>query len=91
MYKGKPMLLTGTNEDRNADLASDLFFRPIMWPYYLKKKNYVIKTVNIPVYGNIVVYIKYCTLCLKIDYTLRCLEYICSVYSPLIHHGLLLR
>ena len=25
------------------------------------------------------VYIKYCTVCLKIDYTLRCLEYICSV------------
>ena len=26
-------------------------------------------------------YIKYWTVCLKIDYTLRCLEYICSVSS----------
>jgi len=28
------------------------------------------KTANIPVYGNIAVYIKYCSVCLKIDYTL---------------------
>jgi len=35
------------------------------------------KTANIHVYGNIAVYmyIKYCTFCLKIDYTLRCLVY----------------
>jgi len=26
---------------------------------------------------------KYCTVCLKIDYTLRCLECICSVSSSL--------
>jgi len=36
------------------------------------------KTAYIPLYGNCVVYIKYCAVCLKIDYTLRCLEYICS-------------
>jgi len=36
------------------------------------------KTANIPVYGNIAVYIKHCAVCLKIEYTLRCLEYICS-------------
>ena len=29
-------------------------------------------------YGNFEVYLRYCTACLKIDYTLRCLEYICS-------------
>ena len=34
-------------------------------------------------YGNIAVYIRYFAVCLKIDYTLRCLEYTCSVYSPL--------
>jgi len=49
------------------------------------------KTVNLPVYGNIAVYIKYCAVCLKIDYTLRCLEYICSVSSPLRQHWLSLR
>ena len=41
------------------------------------------KTADIPVYGNIVVYIQYCAVCLKIDYTLQCLEYIGSVSSPL--------
>ena len=39
------------------------------------------KTANIPVY--IGVYITYCAVCLKIDYTLRCLDYICSVSSRL--------
>jgi len=34
------------------------------------------KTASIPVYGDIAVYIKNCIVCLKIDYTLRCLEYI---------------
>jgi len=29
------------------------------------------KTAFIPVYGNIEMYINYCTVCLKIDYTLR--------------------
>jgi len=47
------------------------------------------KTANIPLNGNIAVYIKYCAVCLKIDYTLRCLEYIFSVSSPLRRHGLL--
>ena len=47
------------------------------------------KTTNIPMYGNSAVYIKYSAVCLKIDYTLRCLEYICSVVSPLRRHGLL--
>ena len=42
-------------------------------------------------YENIAVYIKYCTVCLKIEYTPRCLEYICSVSSPLRRHGLSLR
>jgi len=49
------------------------------------------KTANIPVYGNIAVYINYCAVCLKIDYTLRCLEYMCSQSSPLRSHGLSLR
>jgi len=38
-------------------------------------------TVNIPVYGNIEVYIKYCAVCLKIDYTLRYLEYNVHLFS----------
>jgi len=46
------------------------------------------KTANILVYGTIAVHIKYCAVCLKIDYTLRYLEYICSVSSPLKHHRL---
>jgi len=33
------------------------------------------KTAKIAVYGNITVFIKYFAVCLKIDYTLRCLEY----------------
>jgi len=31
---------------------------------------------QIPMYGNVAMYIKHCAVCLKIDYTLRCLEYI---------------
>ena len=49
------------------------------------------KTANISVYENITVGIKYCAVCLKIDSTHRCLEYICSVSSPLRRHGLSLR
>jgi len=45
------------------------------------------KTANILVYGNSAVYIKYCTVCLKIDNTLRCLEYICPVSSPYLLHS----
>jgi len=39
------------------------------------------KTVNLPMYGKIEVCVKYCVVCLKIDYTLQCLEYICSISS----------
>jgi len=48
------------------------------------------KTANIPVYGNIAVYRKYCVVCPNKDYTLRCLEYMCSVSSPLRRHEVLL-
>ena len=44
------------------------------------------KTANIQLFGNIPVYIKYCTVCFKIDYTLRCVEYICSLSPPLRRH-----
>jgi len=51
---------------------------------------YFTMTANIPVYGNIAVCIKYCAVCLKKkDYTIRCLEYICSVSSPLRRHAAL--
>ena len=43
------------------------------------------KTGNITVYGKIVL------SDYKMDYTLRCLEYICSVSSRLRRHGLSLR
>ena len=46
---------------------------------------YFMKTANIPVYGNVAVY---ALVCLKIDCTLRCLEYICSVSSRLSYHRL---
>ena len=44
--------------------------------------------MNIPVYGHIALYIP--VKCLTVDYTLRCLEYICSVSSPLRPHRLLI-
>ena len=37
-------------------------------------------------YGKIVVYIKYCAVSLKLD--IKCLEYKCSVSSPLRRQGL---
>jgi len=40
-------------------------------------------TANIPVYGIIGVYINIVLSVYTIDYTLRCLEYICSVSSSL--------
>jgi len=43
------------------------------------------KTAKILIYGNIALSVY------KMDYTLRCLEYICSVSSPLWHHRILLR
>jgi len=46
------------------------------------------KTANIRMYGNIAVYANIALSVYKIDYTLRCLEYICSVYSQLRRHGL---
>jgi len=48
-----------------------LFFRTI----FLENFNfYFMKTANISVHEDIAVYIKYCTVFLKIDYTLRCLD-----------------
>jgi len=44
------------------------------------------KTANILVYGNFAVYMRYFAVCLKVDYTLKCLEYICSVSSLLRRH-----
>ena len=56
---------------------------PIRKPYLWNLNFDFMKTANIPVCGNIGVYIKYWVVCLKIDYTLRC-----SVSSPLRPHGL---
>jgi len=41
------------------------------------------KTANIPVNGNITVYGTIAMSVYKVDYSLRCLEYICSVSAPL--------
>ena len=49
------------------------------------------KTANIPVYGNIAVYLNIALSVYKIDYALRCLEYICQVSSLLRCNGLSLR
>jgi len=68
-------------------LVYNLFFLRVI--SFLENLNfYFMKTANIPVYGNsavygnIAVFIKDCAVCLKNDYTLICLEYICSVPSP---------
>jgi len=48
---------------------------------------YYMKTAKIPAFGNIALYGNIAlSVCLKIDYKLRCLEYICSVSSPLRRH-----
>jgi len=50
-------------------LVSKLFFRPIV---FFDNLNFdFMKTANIPVYENIAVFIKYCAVFLKIDYTLK--------------------
>ena len=68
------------------------YFLPNQIFVFFEKFNfYFMKTANITVYGNIVLYIKYCAVYLKINYTLRCLEYICLVSSPLRRHRLSLR
>jgi len=46
------------------------------------------KTANIPVYGTIAVYENIAMYVYKKEYSLRCLEYICSVSSSLRRHGL---
>jgi len=52
-------------------------FSPNQRAVFVENLNfYFMKTTHIPVYGNIAVYIQYNAVCLKIDYTLRCLEYI---------------
>ena len=42
---------------------------------FLENLNFYFYFVNITVNGNIAVYIKYFAVRLKIDYTLRCIEY----------------
>ena len=68
---------------RYINLVSNLCFRLIRRIIFEIINFYFMKTVNIPMYGNTAVYIKHWAVCQKIDYTLRCLEYICSVSSPL--------
>jgi len=51
---------------------------------------FFMKTANIPVYGTIAVYETIAMYVYKKEYTVRCLEYICSVSSPLRRHGLTL-
>jgi len=48
------------------------------------------KTAKILVYGSFAVYGNIALSVYKTDYTLRCLEFICSVSSPLRRQGLLL-
>ena len=49
------------------------------------------KAANIPMYGNIAVYENIALSVYQIDYTLRCLENICQLSSPVSHHELSLR
>jgi len=53
--------------------------------FTVKPNFYIMKTAKIPVCGIIALYVY------KIEYTLRCLEYICSVSSPLRRFVLSLR
>ena len=53
-----------------------LVSKPIVSPTFFENLNLY--------FMNIAVYIQYCAVCLKINYILRCLEYICSVSSPLL-------
>jgi len=62
-----------------ASLVYNLFFHSIRFSFFFLNLNfYFMKTANVPVYGIFMVYI---TVCLKIDYTLRCLECIGSASS----------
>jgi len=68
--------------------VSNLFFRPI----FPEKLNfYFMKKAKIPVYGDSAVYVNIALSVNKIDYTLICLKYICSVSSPVRRHGFSLR
>ena len=72
----------------NGTIVSNLLFRPII--RILWKIEFLFHEDS-QYYGGwkyCVVYLKYCAVCLKIEYSLRCLEYICSVSSPLRRHGL---
>ena len=72
--------LNPTTQTEFTYLVSDLFSRPIKSPY-LKKK---ILFHDDNQYTGVC---KYWTVGLKIDYTLRCLEYICSISAPLRRQG----
>ena len=74
------------------EFVSNRFFHPIRLPYYLKIWISISWRQTINGCMEILRCISDITLsCLKKDYTLRCLEYICSISSPLKHHGLSLR
>ena len=68
---------------KQADLLSKYSLIIIEYPIYLSNRFfspfrylsenlnfYIMKTANITVW-------KFCGVCIKLDYTLRCLEYIC--------------
>jgi len=58
--------------NKKQHLVSNLFFSPNQISLLFENLNFhFIKTANIPVYGNIAMYITYSDVCLKID-TLRC-------------------
>ena len=64
------------------NLASNLFLAQSDSRTFFEILNfYFTKTDNISVYGNTAAYIKYCAVCLKIDYTLSCLEYLFSIFT----------
>ena len=76
--------------DANVSFNSEVYDE---WVAYLFSSNqiaivfenlnfYFIKTAKIPVYGNKAMCVNIARSVYKKDYTLRCLEYICSVSSP---------
>jgi len=89
-YKPMRMYVHKNSCNQKENISALSYFHCVFFLAYFWKFEFYFMKTNIPVYGNIrCVYTILRTLS-KIDYTLRCLEYICSVYSPLRRHGFLL-
>ena len=85
--KAKSVLLKWNMTIYSLSLQSSTSSNQIV-VFFEKLNFYFMKTANILVYGKLVILRCIWNICLNIDYTLICLEYICSVSSPLRRHRL---